>query len=85
MRKILQRSSLWLAILLIVSGVTPAQRYTGPDGKLRVALAKQPFSPTGTSAGPNTMANGGIQQMLANMDVVVRTEEASLTPEEATE
>lgn len=74
-----------LAILLIVSGVTHAQRYTGPDGRLRVALAKQPFSPTGTSAGPNTMANGGIQQILANLDVVVRIEEAVLTPEEATE
>lgn len=74
-----------LATLLIVSGVAHAQRYTGTDGKLRVALAKQPFSPTGTSAGPNTMASGGIQQILADMDVVVRIEEAALTPEEATE
>jgi arginase len=74
-----------LAILLIVSGKTYGQKYTGADGKLRVALAKQPFSPTGTSAGPNTMANGGIQQILANMDVVVRIEEAALTPEETTE
>ena len=53
-----------LAIILIASGVAQAQRYTASDGRLRVALAKQPFSPNGTSAGPNTMANGGIQQIL---------------------
>jgi len=74
-----------LPILLLVSGITHGQRYTGSDGRLRVALAKQPFSPTGTSAGPNTMANGGIQQILEKMDAVVRIEEAALTSEEATE
>jgi arginase len=62
-----------------------AQRYTGPDGRLRVALAKQPFSPTGTSPGPNTMANGGIQQTLAGMGATVRVEESFLTPAESTE
>ncbi len=62
-----------------------AQRYTGSDGRLRVALVKQPFSPTGTSAGPNTMANGGIQQILAGMGTVVRVSEAALSAEEATE
>ena len=36
-----------------------AQRYTDSEGRLRVALLKQPYSPTGTSAGPTTMANGG--------------------------
>jgi len=74
-----------LAILLLGTLAAQAQRYTGSDGRLRVALAKQPFSPTGTSPGPNTMANGGIQQVLRGMDVVVRIEEAALTPEEATE
>src|SRR5437762_14330713 len=74
-----------LTILLIASAVTHAQRYTGPDGRLRVALARQPFSPTGTSSGPQTMANGGIQQVLEKMGVLVRTEEAALTTEEATE
>ena len=73
-----------MPILLLMSEVAHAQRYTGPDGRLRVALAKQPFSPTGTSAGPNTMANG-IQQILEKMDAVVRIEEAALTSEEATE
>ena len=44
-------------IILIAYGVTHAQRYTTSDGRLRVALAKQPFSPTGASSGPNTMAD----------------------------
>ena len=74
-----------LAILLIAPGVTQAQRYTTSDGRVRVALAKQPFSPTGTSSGPNTMANGGIQQILEEMGVTLRVDEAALTPDEATE
>jgi arginase len=74
-----------LAILLIGPALVHAQRYTGSDGRLRVALAKQPFSPTGTSTGPNTMAGGGIQQILANFGAVVRIDEAGLTPDEATE
>ena len=77
--------SLVLAIFLIAPGLIHAQRYSTSDGRLRVALAKQPFSPTGTSAGPNTMANGGIQQLLEGMGVTLRIDEASLTPSEATE
>ena len=72
-------------LLLAVASPLLAQRYTGQDGKLRVALAKQPFSPTGTSVGPSTMANGGIQQQLAAMGATVRVDEAALTPDEATE
>jgi len=64
---------------------TPAQKYTTQDGKVRVALIKQPFSPTGTSPGPNTMANGGIQQILGDLGVLTRVEEVKLTPDEATE
>jgi arginase len=60
-------------------------RYTGSDGKLRVALAKQPLSPNGRSAGPNTMANGGIQGILASLGAAVRIEEAALTSLEETE
>ena len=77
--------ALAVAIVLIASGVTEAQRYTAPDGRLRVALSKQPFSPTGTSSGPNTMANGGIQQILEAMGVSVRIDESALTANEATE
>ena len=74
-----------LFILLLASSFVHAQKYTGPDGKLRIALVKQPFSPTGTSVGPNTMANGGIQKILADMNTIVRIEEVGLTPDEATE
>ena len=74
-----------LVIFLFAPGLTHAQRYTGADGRLRVALAKQPFSPTGVSSGPDTMANGGIQQLLKELDVTLRIEEAALTPDEATE
>src|ERR1700752_3738039 len=74
-----------LTIFLITPLVTNAQRYTTSDGRVRVALAKQPFSPTGISAGPNTMANGGVQQILEGMGVVLRIDEAALTPDEATE
>jgi arginase len=70
---------------LLLASIAPAQKYTAPDGKLRIALVKQPFSPTGTSVGPNTMANGGIQQILAGMNTIVRIEEVSLTPQELTE
>src|SRR5262245_65931849 len=72
-------------LLLLTAPSLRAQRYRGPDGRVRVALLKQPFSPTGTSVGPNTMANGGIQQTLKEMGAVIRIEEAALTPEEATE
>ena len=74
-----------LAAVLLAPSLIEAQRYTGADGRLRVALSKQPFSPNGTSAGPNTMANGGIQQILASIGAVVRIEEAALTADEATE
>lgn len=74
-----------LTIFLITPAAARAQRYTTPDGRLRVALAKQPFSPTGISSGPSTMANGGIQQILEGMGVILRTDEAALTADEATE
>jgi arginase len=72
-------------ILLCVFPQMPAQKYAAPDGKLRVALVKQPFSPTGTSIGPTTMANGGIQQILAGMNTEIRVAEVALTPAELTE
>ena len=62
-----------------------AQRYTGPDGKVRISLAQQPLSPNGRSNGPRTMADGGIQRILGGMGATVRVEEARLTAEEDTE
>jgi len=77
---------LLLSVAILGVSVAPApllaQRYTSPDGRLRVALSRQPFSPNGTSAGPATMTNGGIQPILAQLNALVRIEEAALTPEE---
>ena len=75
-----------LILLLFLAGVGEAQaRYVGADGRLRVSLAQQPFSPNGTSRGPNTMASGGIRDTLARLNAVVRTAEAALSAQEATE
>ena len=73
-----------LALLLafLGAGQTHAQRYTAPDGRLRVALSQQPFLPNGTSPGPKTMATGGIQRFLADQGAHVRLDEAALTVEE---
>lgn len=77
----------WATVLLIALFAAPGQafaqqKYTGSDGKLRVTLAKQPFSPTGVSKGPETMASGGIQKILADLGATVRVEQSALTPEE---
>jgi arginase len=74
-----------LAAALLVPSRAPAQKYTGGNGKLRVALARQPFLPNGVSPGPATMGNGGIQALLANMGAAVRVDEAALTATENTE
>ena len=51
------------------------------DTPIRMDVCAWPLSsspsPTGTSSGPNTVADGGIQQVLAGMGAVVRVEEAA--------
>ncbi len=74
-----------LIALLVLPSVAQSQKYTAPDGRLQVALAMQPFTPNNVSRGPTTMAEGGIQQILEGLGVVVRVDEAGLTPEEDTE
>jgi arginase len=74
-----------LATLMLVPSLATAQKYADASGRLRVALAKQPFSPNGTSVGPTTMANGGIQDTLARLGALVRMDEARLTAEEEPE
>ena len=78
-------TALLAAAAVILAAPAAAQRYSGPDGRVRVALAQQPFSPTGTSVGPQTMTNGGIQEQLTGLGALVRLSEAALTPEETTE
>jgi arginase len=79
------RSYSMLVVALLLPSLTSAQRYSDGSGRLRVALAKQPFSPNGTSPGPTTMANGGIQDTLAKLGAIVRIDEAKLTPEQEPE
>ena len=61
------------------------RRYTGADGRLRVALSQQPFSPNAIVPGPRTMADGGIQQELAALGATVRVEAAALAADENSE
>src|SRR5262245_1636823 len=82
MRKVL----IAMALFTLVSAVPTAQnRYASTDGKLRVALVKQPLGPNGPSKGPATMAEGGIQKILGELGATVRVDEARLTAEEDTE
>ena len=74
-----------LAATFNTDAIAQSQRYRDANGKVRVALAQQPFLPNGTSRGPATMANGGIQQTLAQMGAVVRLSEAALTAQQDTE
>lgn len=82
----LAMATVMVATLVAAPSLARAQqRYTGPDGRLRVALAKQPFSPTGISVGPTTMANGGVQALLTSMGATVKVEESALSASEEPE
>ena len=70
------------AVATLTAPHAQVQKYADAAGKIRVALSKQPLSPNGASKGPTTMADGGIQKILADIGAVVRVEEAKLTPEE---
>ena len=81
----LKAFALCLVATLLHAQEVPAQRYSTPDGRLRIALVKQPFSPTGLSPGPTTMAEGGIREILAGLGATTRVETIGLTAEENTE
>ena len=75
-------------LVLLASGLIVASaraQYTGADGHLRVALVKQPFIPNGTSVGPTTMADGGVQQALRDLGATVRVSAIGLTKEQEPE
>ena len=76
------RATLALALTALCLVPLSGQKYSAPDGRLRVALAKQPFSPTGLSKGPATMAEGGVQKILSALGAEIRIQEARLTAEE---
>ena len=79
------RAALVAANLVVSAHGAIAQHYTDGSGHLRVALVKQPFLPNGTSPGPATMADGGIQSILVRAGATVRVAEVGLTPDENTE
>jgi arginase len=74
----------WFLVAGVVLGAGADHRAQSQGG-LRIALLRQPFVPNGTSAGPATMANGGIQPALEKLGATVRVVEIGLTPEEETE
>ena len=77
-----------LVVGLVLLGFAPLnaqQKYAGADGKVRVALVKESVSPSGTSVGPTTMANGGIQDALKQAGATVRVAEVALTKDEEAE
>jgi arginase len=79
------RRLLLVVASLLVPTALVAQRYSNPDGSIRVSLVQQPFLPNGVSVGPKTMATGGIQELLAGLGASVRLAEVALTAEENTE
>lgn len=79
------RITSFAALILLAVAPEGAQRYVAPNGALRVALAQQPLGPNGPTKGPDTMANGGLQAILAELGATVRVERAELTSEQATE
>jgi len=81
----LPRLVLVVALATATADLSAQQTYRDTAGKVRVALSKQPLSPTGPSKGPTTMAEGGIRQILEGMGATVRVDEARLTAEEEKE
>ncbi|HYN09428.1 MAG TPA: rhodanese-like domain-containing protein [Vicinamibacterales bacterium] len=80
--------SIRAAFLLLATSAamaSPSAQFTDAGGRLRVALVKQPFVPNGTSTGPTTMAEGGIQQALAGLGATVRVNAIKLTAEQEPE
>jgi len=74
-----------VCLFALAALAVPSAGQTVADARLKVALLKQPFVPNGTSNGPATMANGGIQPMLEKLGAAVSVVEIGLAPEEEPE
>ena len=77
------RSLAQLGMTLAIASSLNAQY--SEQGRLRVALSLQSFSPTGPSRGPTTMLAGGIRDTLRRMNAMVRVDSSMLTPVQNTE
>jgi arginase len=73
-----------VSVLVLTAAPGPAP-FRDAAGQLRVALVRQPFVPNGTSAGPATMADGGIQPALKALGATIRVNEIKLTAEQEPE
>ena len=90
MNRVLPLAALLMAIAGIGGALTGSEPERGPAPQtpgpvLRIALVKQPFIPTGTSVGPTTMADGGIQGELRKLGATVRVSEIGLTADQEPE
>ena len=74
-----------LASAVMAASISAWQAGTRSVAPLRIALVKQPFVPNGVSAGPTTMASGGVQAELAKLGASVRVNEIALTKEQEPE
>ena len=83
--RIIRLAAIFVVLVCTIPPTGAQSKYVGSDGRLRVALAKQPLSPTGPSKGPTTMAEGGIQKILSDLGATVRVDEAKPTADEETE
>ena len=73
------------ALVALAAGHPSAAQQATAQKPLRVALVKQPFVPNGTSAGPDTMAGGGLQDALRALGAEVVVESIALTPQQEPE
>jgi arginase len=76
------KAPLLSTMIAAAASLLAGERAPAAGEPLRVALVQQPFSPNGVSAGPATMAGGGIQDRLKEMGVLVRVSKVALTADE---
>ncbi|MFC1725847.1 arginase family protein [candidate division KSB1 bacterium] len=81
------KSIIILLVVLLLPAIIFAQKYTGGDGKINVAVVKNPYSGSRSgselSGGPDSLEAGGLKEILEKMNCnVVSINEAKLTPEQ---
>jgi arginase len=83
----MKATALLFVALILAPSVAAAQSYVSADGKLRVALVKMPYSGSRNveelSDKPDYLAQGGIEELLAGIDVISKPmSTVALTEEE---
>ena len=76
----MKTNALLIAIVLTYTSTAFAQRYTDAEGRVRVALLKQPYSPTGTSVGDEGgLSIAAVNRMIAGAVRGVKIRESRKT------